>query len=147
MLLVQICFPQSRLADLPISSFKGHHSRPAMSCGSVAYGRTPQGSGTVVGNFNGSPADGSGPSVSGDGGCRSIAQKDSRWPLTHLDWMPQDDGINARPPRSHNPSRYEVLEYINNYLYAPRVKNRLPVFTEICPDSPSSSSLSPSNEP
>lgn len=143
MLLLQICFPQSRLSNSSLSGFKGQNSRPSMSRGAVTYGRSSQGSGTV-GNFHGSLGDGSG-SGSGDSG-RSIAPKDSRSPVIRLDWIPQDDGIDARPPGSHNPSRDEVLKYINNYLYAPRVKNRLPVFTAICPNAPGSTSLSPTNK-
>ncbi|KAF5951918.1 hypothetical protein HYC85_009862 [Camellia sinensis] len=58
--------------------------------------------------------------------------------VTNTDWSPEDDGIEVTLPCSSSPekipSREAVDAYINNVLYGPSRRKRLPVFAEICPE-------------
>ncbi|KAL7205942.1 hypothetical protein ACSBR2_018791 [Camellia fascicularis] len=58
--------------------------------------------------------------------------------VTNTDWSPEDDGIEVTLPSSSSPekipSREAVDAYINNVLYGPSRRKRLPVFAEICPE-------------
>uniref|UniRef100_A0A7N0VL87 C3H1-type domain-containing protein n=1 Tax=Kalanchoe fedtschenkoi TaxID=63787 RepID=A0A7N0VL87_KALFE len=119
---LEVTFPRSPFSDSSLSIFRGQnsYSSPTMSSRGVVYGRSPLGTGS---------ADGS----------RSSDSQTSRTelsPVIHSDWVPQDEGIDVRPPGVENPTREEVLAYMNSIMYGPRVRKRLPVFTSICPDSP-----------
>ncbi|KAI3448280.1 hypothetical protein Pfo_004945 [Paulownia fortunei] len=55
--------------------------------------------------------------------------------LPHLDWTPQDDGIDVTLPcvstEKKNPSREDVEAFMRNILYGPGSGRRLPAFNDI----------------
>ncbi|GAB2246037.1 hypothetical protein Droror1_Dr00001530 [Drosera rotundifolia] len=51
------------------------------------------------------------------------------------EWFPLDDGIEVELINSSgNPPSRKAVDYINNVLYGPTGKTRLPVFADICPE-------------
>ncbi|KAK9705356.1 hypothetical protein RND81_07G050800 [Saponaria officinalis] len=56
-------------------------------------------------------------------------------PLLSKKWSPMDDGITVSLPCSidDHPTKADVHAYINNVLYGPTTRKRLPVFCDICP--------------